>query len=388
MRKKLNTLSSGTFRVYPLSKGHNILPQTNEERLKYNNNNKNTTYVSIICNYIGIIFSILLIGSISLAALYRQTYIYQSTTLLNILTPVHRTSCYTPKSISPTDNLPIEFPSTTTTTKLKIGIVMLYSDNTKGNWPTDLTTEILHNRQVYCNKHGYTLLIGNHLIDKSRPAAWSKLLAISYYLPLYDYIFYLDTDIVIMNMNIKLEYIINTFSGFGTSNSAADIFMTEDWSGPNTGAWLIKNTNFSTWFLNTAWNEGSQFINKYTSNGLKLPFEYEQRVFHYLLQTHVWVTRGLPVYTPVDSATYGTTDTVPSSSSGGVTYTSNNIIQHIRFIPQCTMNSYSIHPFYMRGDREVSQYIPGDFLIHFAGKKGQVKIKLIRYYLQFATLSY
>jgi hypothetical protein len=30
------------------------------------------------------------------------------------------------------------------------------------------------------------------------------------------------------------------------------------------------------------------------------------------------------------------------------------------------------------------QYIPGDFVIHFAGKKGEIKENMLRYYLEVA----
>ena len=43
--------------------------------------------------------------------------------------------------------------------------------------------------------------------------------------------------------------------------------------------------------------------------------------------------------------------------------------------------------FIRKGDREVSQFIDGDFLIHFAGKKGQTKLDLMNYYLDLAETS-
>jgi hypothetical protein len=40
-----------------------------------------------------------------------------------------------------------------------------------------------------------------------------------------------------------------------------------------------------------------------------------------------------------------------------------------------------MHPWYWHGDREKSQYVEGDFLVHFAGKKGQIKTNLMKHFL-------
>ena len=62
---------------------------------------------------------------------------------------------------------------------------------------------MVKNREIYCKKHGYTLLNGNELIDNDRPIAWSKLVAAEYHLAhTFDYVFYVDMDAVIMNMVI------------------------------------------------------------------------------------------------------------------------------------------------------------------------------------------
>ena len=42
---------------------------------------------------------------------------------------------------------------------------------------------------------------------------------------------------------------------------------------------------------------------------------------------------------------------------------------------------YILHPLDVHAVREESQYVPGDFLIHFAGKAEAYKRELMRYYL-------
>ena len=164
-------------------------------------------------------------------------------------------------------------------------------------------------------------------------------------------------DIVIMNMDKTIEKLIEVSNG-------GDLIMTEDWSGPNTGVWIANNSPWTKKFLRLAF-EQKQLDAKYAENGAKHPFEYEQRAVHYLMNTPLWISRGLPTY------------------KGDI----EEIRRHIHILPQCAMNSFSMHPLELRGNREVSHYVPGDFLIHFAGKKGKMKLDLLDYYLNLAETS-
>jgi hypothetical protein len=165
----------------------------------------------------------------------------------------------------------------------------------------------------------------------------------------------MDMDAIIMNLDVTLEGIISL------SQPHQDFIMTTDWSGINTGIWLAKNTEFTKWFLSTAWNQ-KQLVPKYSLDGTPHPFEYEQRAFHFLLHTHAWYRRGLPSYRGNSSA----------------------LRHHFKVLPQCALNSYVMHPLELRGDREVSQYVPSDFLVHLAGKKGRAKSDLLNYFLDVA----
>lgn len=186
-------------------------------------------------------------------------------------------------------------------------------------------------------------------------------------------------DAVIMQPGVTLSGLIssaNSHSACGSSDSC-DLILTQDWNGPNTGAMLIRNSPFSISFLRLAWDLGKQFVPKTTDRGVALPFEYEQRVFHYLLDTKVWRDRpGLPRYRP--AAIDASTDVEMVARM-----TSQDIGARFAYLPQCAMNSYSIHPLdlFTRADPKVSQYAEGDFVIHFAGKKGQVKEDMLSYYL-------
>lgn len=275
-----------------------------------------------------------------------STYTWQSTSLADLVAPIARHECSFGQQSSHRH-----------TVTMKIGIVVIY-DNAGGGWEDTLMSSVIENRQKYCSMHGYTLIVANNLVDRSRPAAWSKILAVEKYIGNFDFVLYMDMDIVIMNMTKRLEDFI-----FAFPFNQTDIIMTEDWNGPNTGVWLAKNSEWTKYFLRTAWDEGEKFIVKRAPNGTPFPFEYEQRVFHFLLNTKAWARRDLPVY------------------EGDV----NNIRQHIGILPQCAFNSYSLHPLDARGDREQSQYVDGDFLVHFAGKKGKIKTNLMKHFLSMAS---
>eukprot|EP00981_Chlorochromonas_danica_P008087 scaffold1962_cov180-Ochromonas_danica.AAC.22 len=178
---------------------------------------------------------------------------------------------------------------------LRIGMVMIYGQFGKTiekSFSEEVMKPILQNRQEYCTRHNYTLLNAKDLVDTNRPISWSKLLAMNYHLStgLYDYLFYIDMDIVIMNYDIPLEKFIEM------DDYQHDIILTEDRSGPNFGVWLAKNTPWTSWFLQTVWNQ-SQLIPPTTPDGMKkYPFSFEQRGVHYLLDTPIWKKRELPTY--------------------------------------------------------------------------------------------
>jgi hypothetical protein len=274
--------------------------------------------------------------------LYVNTYVWQSVELAEFLRPGRRDECIWRSSTPTLSTIAKEKSS------LRIGILNLY-DSANGQWGDDLMKKVIQNRINYAKNHNYEVIDGHGSIDRSRPVAWSKLLAILTSLPKYDYVFYLDMDAVIMESDISLEDIIQAANSdgrcslsSGTSPALCDFIVTEDWNGLNTGSMLVRNSPFSKEFLQFAWNEGEKFVPKTTAAGVSFPFEYEQRVFHYLLRTKVWKGRkGLPRYSArIDDSKSLTTSSPTSISS----MSSAELNKHFAYMPQCTMNSYSLHP--------------------------------------------
>jgi hypothetical protein len=287
---------------------------------------------------------------VSVSVYMRYTYLLEYTTLADLFRPMSRRNCYIPTLASTGSNSPSEMEKS-----LKIGIIMIFesTDHLKKAWSDELLEPLVNNKQSYCNRHSYTLIDANTNLNFSRAASWSKLLALEHHFKFggYDYLFYLDMDTIIMNPTIKLETFIDA------SARQYDVLLTEDTNGLNAGVFLMRNSPWTLWFLRTAW-EQEQLVPKTAPDGRPYPFRWEQRAFHYLTDSKVWQHSGFPRY--------------PGNSS--------EIRSHFYVLPQCAFNSYILHPLALHENREASQYVPGDFLVHFAGKTGDSKKLLMNYF--------
>ena len=297
----------------------------------------------------------MLVGYLVLSYLHQVTYVWQCTTLGDTLRPVSREVC---------PILPDKWSGTIDGKRLRIGILMVYDDHYGGS-DERLVPRLIRNREVYCAKHDCTVISGATAKSKgstpARPPAWEKLTAILMQLNTnqFDYILYVDMDMIIMNPEKSPESFLRQ------APPLQDFILTNDWSGVNTGVMFVRNSEFSKWFLQTAYNQ-VQLVEKFSSTGTPHPFEYEQRAFHFLLNTEVWQSRNLPRY------------------QGN----STELRSHFTSLPQCSMNSYLLHPLEFRANREESHYIESDFIVHLAGKKGQIKTVLTNYFLTLAEEEY
>jgi len=66
------------------------------------------------------------------------------------------------------------------------------------------------NKLQYCQKHGYEFLCHRNYEGYKRPISWYKILSIMDLITEYDWVFWTDADSFIVNMDIKLEDIINS----------------------------------------------------------------------------------------------------------------------------------------------------------------------------------
>jgi len=263
--------------------------------------------------------------------------------------------------------------------QLRFGILMVFDEAMRHNEMTRLS---VRNKRAYAARHGYEVVVADPLLlDRSRPPAWSKFLALRQHLERFDFLMFMDVDTLVMNDEVKLEELVvsevATRAG-GADREAKDLFISEDWNGVNTGVFILRNSSWSRWFLQEAWgSKGSEqewmAHNTRARSGRKYPFEYEQRAVHYLLQTQKWRERGLPAYRP---------NRQESWAGRGA----KDPWEHISLLPQCALNSYMLYPrlapllgFDAPEYYTAAQWVPGDFAVHMAGHKGSNKIELFKY---------
>jgi len=106
--------------------------------------------------------------------------------------------------------------------------------------------------QKYCLKHGYALIIEGRNSD--REPSWDKVLVLNKYHKLFDYLFWFDADLLINNMNYKLENI--------TEKLSKPIGMCEDgtkYREYNCGSIVVKNDENVKPFLDGWWYLGEKW---------------------------------------------------------------------------------------------------------------------------------
>ena len=105
----------------------------------------------------------------------------------------------------------------------------------------------------YCDKHDYKLVLENKSLDKNRHQSWSKINLIQRemkYNTDYDYIVWIDDDILITDKNKKFEEFINEYPN-------ENVFISEDGekSYPmNCGVMVCKNNDNTKKYLSYIWN--------------------------------------------------------------------------------------------------------------------------------------
>ena len=177
----------------------------------------------------------------------------------------------------------------------------------------------LASQELHARTHGYDRITDESVFVPERDATWSKIPLLQKYLPMYDYIMWIDGDVLVTNQDRKIEEFINLLP--------ADKFLLigRDFQGLNAGVFVIRNCPLALDFLVDAWNRP----------------ELARVLFHE--QTAMTDLLATPKYT-------GQAQVIPH--------------QFINI-----MNAYDY-----RMDPRI-HWMPGDFCIHFAGIK-DVSIRL------------
>ena len=127
----------------------------------------------------------------------------------------------------------------------------------------------------YCKKHGYDLFYFEDYIDKNYYVMWQKILALKKVLSEghHDYAMWIDDDIYITNMDIKVEHFISSSSSLRESNKD-DIILSRDVKETanlylNSGTMIIKNSTI-----------GKEFLNKVLSGYMLFGGYFQENLYH------------------------------------------------------------------------------------------------------------
>jgi hypothetical protein len=136
--------------------------------------------------------------------------------------------------------------------------------------------------QHYTQKHGYALQVHTELLDGSRHASWSKIPALKLALQdtSFDYVVWMDDDIVITNPEISLSHFIDTHN---FRKKQACVMVSSDMpnepsTSMNCGIFFIKGGGLpsSMNLLSTAWSYAD------VCPILKQSCSWEQEAFNFL----------------------------------------------------------------------------------------------------------
>ena len=117
------------------------------------------------------------------------------------------------------------------------------------------------NHHEYANKHGYSYIkkIVNNDDYQNWYPTWIKIDVLKTYLPLFEYLVWIDADAVFVNQDVKIEDLINDDIDLILPKLEVDKISGNMWTHTSTGLMVWKNSEWSNNILNLLWNEPKQF---------------------------------------------------------------------------------------------------------------------------------
>jgi hypothetical protein len=98
----------------------------------------------------------------------------------------------------------------------------------------------------YCAHKGYAIHAYRHLPDPSRSPQWNKIRVCQQELATCDWLLWMDADAMPVNLNFKVELLIESCQG-------KDFIISRDENEVCTGIFLVRNCEWSVRFLETVW---------------------------------------------------------------------------------------------------------------------------------------
>ena len=111
----------------------------------------------------------------------------------------------------------------------------------------------LEDKHQYANRWGYDVVTHKKL-EASRATPWSKIPALLSVMHMYEYVWSLDLDTVIMNHDIAIETLFD---------DRFEFVLTVDSNGINSGSGIIKSSDWVRGFLTEAWTIHNLHMSQY-----------------------------------------------------------------------------------------------------------------------------
>ena len=135
---------------------------------------------------------------------------------------------------------------------MKIAVTTLYTPEI-----ADFSEEAVKNFRMYCDLHGYDLFVYDKSLKQDLRGNWCKPKVLLNHIKDYDYVVWLDSDIAILDINRKLEDIIEPHKD--------KLFIATDDMGAwhiNNGFMIFKNTKYIQDMLGILWKMQSEFTTR------------------------------------------------------------------------------------------------------------------------------
>lgn len=117
------------------------------------------------------------------------------------------------------------------------------------------------NHHEYANLHGYSYikeLVRNSDYTDWHPT-WIKIDVIKRYLPLFDYVAWIDADAVFVNHAVKIEDLVSGGVDLVIPKMEKDRLTGNTWTKTSTGFMVWKNSEWSSQTLNELWEDPQRF---------------------------------------------------------------------------------------------------------------------------------
>lgn len=206
---------------------------------------------------------------------------------------------------------------------------------------------VLNNIKIYCDLHGYTLWIDEQKnVSHNRGASWQKIKTSIDILKnnTFKWLFFIDTDCLVMNSTIKLESLIDNNYSFIVPSHHMEPVDTP-----------IKNP------IGTNCVIASQFFVKNNKIGIEILED-------------IWEAKEWPVGLDINTFDYEGRQT-------RITIDKPKFKEHVKVVEEKTLNCfwYMNSPFMVIKNKLINNHCwePGDFIVHVTGYKKDERIKLL-----------